>query len=219
MFFHISIEYSVSNESRVIYAKRDAYLQRIVQNMVIVLLSLVLWAYLPSELCCLSTIIFGVPSSKYWATALYTDEAYAKPHTFRSFVQCCSCFSWNLWWPFFPLLSYYSLPDLTHTPVIFEVALIVESLLIEMCMVACILLLVFIVCICLYLWSIVDDLSGIVGQNDVDIERCISIKTEFLRFIKLHAHFYKYFIREFAQFTQLICIFKKMFFSFLSLDW
>lgn len=64
----------VSSLSNEIYTKRHSSEKKIVMVIVVVGICLVVFSYIPSAICWLSSIVFGVPSSRYWAMPLGFDE-------------------------------------------------------------------------------------------------------------------------------------------------
>lgn len=56
---------SLSTASAAIYAKRDAIEKKIVRYTCVVFSLCILFSYTPAAICWLSTVVFGLPSSRY----------------------------------------------------------------------------------------------------------------------------------------------------------
>lgn len=72
-WFFIFLGCQLSSRSTAIYAEQKANESKIVKIIWFILPGLVLFAYSPSMLTFLSSIIFGAPSADYWAIPLSTD--------------------------------------------------------------------------------------------------------------------------------------------------
>lgn len=67
---------NLSNVSNDIYVRRHSRERKIALTIVGVGAGLALLSYVPSTLCWMSTIVFGVPSSRHWAIPLSFDKVW-----------------------------------------------------------------------------------------------------------------------------------------------
>lgn len=65
---------NLSNVSNDIYVRRHSRERKIALTIVGVGAGLALLSYVPSTSCWMSTIVFGVPSSRHWAIPLSFDK-------------------------------------------------------------------------------------------------------------------------------------------------